>query len=369
MSTKVTVAQQQPITVKVKTGAGSGLDQFARNLANSAYNEANSRARYAFSTINVATQNNITADSNSDTLTIIQGTGILIQTDNVNGSVTIAATGGAAFDQFARDKANGAVQIGYTEIQANGTSLIPDTNASILVITSVQANGIRIEANSTTDTIDIGLTPTGIVSGIYGNSNTIISITVDQFGRITGASNVSPSFNASVLSSGVLSVIRGGTGFSSFSNGQILIGNNGTLDRSNLVAGPGIVITQNTTSVNISSNIILPIQSKSVSYGYPLLNETITLFYTNTAIVFNEVRSVVAGTSPNITFKLFYTDSRSNITGTPILSSVNCQNVTTGISNTTFNNSSVPANNYICLTVLDKIGTVDELAATMFFSN
>ena len=47
-----------------------------------------------FSTIQVSGQNNVVADSNSDTLTFAAGTGISISTNSSSDTVTITATGG-----------------------------------------------------------------------------------------------------------------------------------------------------------------------------------------------------------------------------------------------------------------------------------
>ena len=47
-----------------------------------------------FSTIQVSGQNNVVADSNSDTLTFAAGTGISISTNSTSDTVTITATGG-----------------------------------------------------------------------------------------------------------------------------------------------------------------------------------------------------------------------------------------------------------------------------------
>ena len=47
-----------------------------------------------FSTISVSGQNNVVADSTSDTLTLVAGSGISITTNSTSDSITIAATGG-----------------------------------------------------------------------------------------------------------------------------------------------------------------------------------------------------------------------------------------------------------------------------------
>jgi hypothetical protein len=86
-------------------------------------------------------------------------------------------------------KANGAVQTAFVTHTANGTSLTPASNNDTLTITSAAANGINLLANSTNKTIDFGLRTSGVTAGVYGNTTTVPSITVDSFGRVTSVSN------------------------------------------------------------------------------------------------------------------------------------------------------------------------------------
>ena len=57
----------------------------------------------SFGVVNVTGQNNVVATKTTDILKVRQGTGISITTDSTNGSLTITATGGSAFDSIARD--------------------------------------------------------------------------------------------------------------------------------------------------------------------------------------------------------------------------------------------------------------------------
>lgn len=96
--------------------------------------------------------------------------------------------------QAAFDKANQTAQLAFTTVAANGTNLIADANNDTLTITANTANGIQILANATTDTFDLGLKPTGATAGTYGNSSTAITITIDQFGRVTSVSQTAITY-------------------------------------------------------------------------------------------------------------------------------------------------------------------------------
>jgi hypothetical protein len=114
----------------------------------------------------------------------VDGAGSGLDADLLDG-LQGASYANAAFAQAAFNKANSSAQLAFTTVSANGTSVVADANNDTLTITAATANGVQIIGNATTDTIDFGLRPSGVVSGTYGNSSTILTLTIDQFGRIT----------------------------------------------------------------------------------------------------------------------------------------------------------------------------------------
>ena len=132
-------------------------DTVARTTANAAFNQANSANVLAQASFNKANSANLIA-------------------------------------QAAFDKANTSANLSFHIVAANGTNLIADANTDTLTITANTANGIQILANSTTDTLDLGLKPSGVTSGTYGNSSTAITITIDQFGRVTSVSQTAITY-------------------------------------------------------------------------------------------------------------------------------------------------------------------------------
>jgi hypothetical protein len=120
------------------------------------------------------------------------------------------------------NKANGAAYLAFGTINVNGSAIVADSNNDTLTITS--GNGISISVSTSTDSMNVGLTTTGVTSGSYGGSDSIPSINIDQFGRITSASSISVAIDASAITSGVLGVPRGGTGVGTFTANGILYG-------------------------------------------------------------------------------------------------------------------------------------------------
>ena len=59
-------------------------------------------------------------------------------------------------------------------------------------------------------------------AGTYGNGSLVPVITTDAYGRVSAVTNT--AINATAISTGTLSVARGGTGNTSLINGTILIG-------------------------------------------------------------------------------------------------------------------------------------------------
>jgi len=100
--------------------------------------------------------------------------------DKANTANVIAS---AAFN-----KANGAAQLSFTTIVANGTSLVADSNADTLTIRTT--GNVAITADASGDNLTFDLTTTGVTATTYGNATIIPVITVDSRGRLTSVSNV-----------------------------------------------------------------------------------------------------------------------------------------------------------------------------------
>ena len=123
-------------------------------------------------------------------------------------------------------------------------------------VSAIPANGQLLIGNAAGYTLNT-LTPG---AGI-GVTNAAGSITLANTGVLSwsgGATGLTPATptTGNVTLSGLLNVASGGTGQSTYTNGQLLIGNTtgNTLGKSTLTAGSGIAITNGAAAITIASD-------------------------------------------------------------------------------------------------------------------
>jgi len=120
---------------------------------------------------------------------------------SVFGKVTAAGINLNDYTQAAFDKANNSVQAS-TDFTF-GQMVVADGTDSLKSLANV----------------------TYTLTGSLSSSNTITSLSVDSYGRVTAATAGAIAIDTSAITSGTLGVERGGTGQTSFTTGAILVGN------------------------------------------------------------------------------------------------------------------------------------------------
>ena len=104
--------------------------------------------------------------------------------------------------------------------------------------------------------------------------------------------------------------------------------------------------------------------TKAVSLFDPVALDSVTMFYTPSAVTLNKLITVCTGTGPSVTYTIRYGSSKDS--GTEIITGgLTSTSVTTGDITTSFTNSTVPANNYVWLQVATVGGTVKEFHANL----
>lgn len=133
------------------------------------------------------------------------GTGIIpiggkyyvdVATQAYNQANSANQTAIAAFN-YANTLSSAGGLTAFSNIAVGGTFLVADSNADVLTIQS--GNGISITADAAQDSFNVTLSTTGVTSGTYGGSETVTpTFTVDAYGRISFAGNVTVTNAAAV---------------------------------------------------------------------------------------------------------------------------------------------------------------------------
>ena len=118
-----------------------------------------------FSTILVAGQSNVVADSATDSLTLVAGTNVTITTDANSDTITIAAAAGASTNSF------------QTIAVAGQSNVVADSTTDLLTL--VAGAGISITTNASTDTITI--TNSSTIVNEFTDLSDSAGLTVDKF--------------------------------------------------------------------------------------------------------------------------------------------------------------------------------------------
>lgn len=179
----------------------------------------------------------------------VQSGGTQVSTAPTNGEVLIGANGTYKLNNLTGGE---GVEI------VNGDGSITIDNTGLLSITA--GKGIAVDKS----TGDVTIENTGVLSIIAGDGISVDQSTGDVTvvnegvltfsGGTTGLTPATPTVGDITLA-GTLAVTNGGTGQTSYTNGQLLIGNStgNTLTKSTLTAGTGISITNGAGSITIAA--------------------------------------------------------------------------------------------------------------------
>jgi hypothetical protein len=106
--------------------------------------------------------------------------------------------------------------------------------------------------------------------------------------------------------------------------------------------------------------------SKSITVENPDDAEDISIFFTNVALTITEMRAVVRGTTPSVTWTIkHHATDRSNAGNAVVTAGTTTTSQTSGSDVTSFNDATIPADSFVWFETSAQTGTVDEINVTM----
>ena len=106
---------------------------------------------------------------------------------------------------------------------------------------------------------------------------------------------------------------------------------------------------------------------KTVPIETPALGENVSFFFTDQALTIREMRSIVRGSSPSVSWTLRHdTDRTKTGSGLEVVTGgTTTTSQTSGDNITSFNNEDIPANSYLWFETSAVSGTIDEISVTL----
>jgi hypothetical protein len=138
-------------------------------------------------------------------------------------------------------------------------------------ITFAQISSAQIYSAGTGLTLtgtEFSITDVG-TAGTYGSASQVPVFTTNAQGQVSGVTNTNIAIAGTAITSGTVAVAYGGTGQTTYTDGQLLIGNTtgNTLAKGTLTAGTGIAITNGAGSITVAATNNGTVTSVDVSGG------------------------------------------------------------------------------------------------------
>jgi len=119
---------------------------------------------------------------------------------------------------------------------------------------------------------------------------------------------------------------------------------------------------------NLPGGAAAPILSRSITIESPTATEDLSVFFTNLAITITEIRAVVRGSTPSVTWTIRHGTDRSAAGAQVVTGGTTTTSQTTGSDVTSFNDATIIADSFIWLETTAKTGTVAEMSVTIVYT-
>jgi hypothetical protein len=184
-----------------------------------------------------------------------------IQSAYDSGNTTFTLASNANANTIYNSGVNVTQNTNITAADTKAQAAFDRANSSVVSSTTLTAGQIVVGngGNTLTTIANTSYTQTGG----FATSKTITSLTVDSYGRVTASTVEGIAIDASQVTSGTLGVSRGGTGASSFTSGQIVIGNgSGALQQLSNVSA----ISATVTAANTVGSFVTDVYGRVTSF-------------------------------------------------------------------------------------------------------
>ena len=168
-------------------------------------------------------------------VTAATGIAIAIDTAAITSGTLAYARGGTGSTSYTTGEllvagATGLTSLANSSFTLTGGLAAENTISSLTVdaygrVTAATGAAIAIDtAQITSGTIADARLPTKGTADTYANASHVPVITTDAYGRVTAVTNTAIAIDTTQITSGFLGIVRGGTGFSSYTANGVIIG-------------------------------------------------------------------------------------------------------------------------------------------------
>jgi hypothetical protein len=242
-------------------------------------------------------------------------------------------------------------------LTVNGKGLITAASSGTAPVTSVTGTAPVVSSGGTTPAISMPAATT-LVSGYLTSTDwttfnnkgsgtvTSVAATVPSFLSVAGSPITTSGTLAITLSGTALPVVNGGTGQTTYTDGQLLIGNTtgNTLTKATLTAGTGISVTNAAGSITIASSVT-PVTS--VTGTSPVVSSGGTTPAISLAASYGDTQNPYASKTAN-----FVLAAPNGLAGVPTFRAVVAADIPTLNQNTTGTAANITATSNSTITTL-----------------
>ena len=108
--------------------------------------------------------------------------------------------------------------------------------------------------------------------------------------------------------------------------------------------------------------------SKSIGIISPTASEDITMFFTPVAITVSEMRAIVQGSAPSVSWTIKHSTDRSAAGNVVVTAGTTTTSTTTGSDVTSFDDPTIPADSFVWLETTATSGTINDFNVTIIYT-